>query len=212
MADFPKPAVTTAPVTRQIIENTLGIKELRFVRSIENALVDVSSTLPDSTQQAGQAAYDAQTAAATAQATANAAATAAANAQTTANSAVAAASAAQATANSANTTANSALTLATAISTDYVSKAATGTQALASSLDAVSYKVSGLQVVGARVTGWTAYSGATNLGAFNSNTTYTVSATYTQSEVQAIATDLTAARKRIAALEQALRTHGLIDG
>lgn len=75
----------------------------------------------------------------------------------------------------------------------------------------VSYKVSGLQVVGARQTGWTASTGTPLLGAFNANQAYTVSATYTQSEVSAMATGLQQARQRIKALEDAMRTHGLIN-
>lgn len=75
----------------------------------------------------------------------------------------------------------------------------------------VSYKVAGLQVVGARQTGWTAATGAALLGTFNANQAYTVSATYTQSEVSAMATGLQQARQRIKALEDALRNHGLIN-
>ncbi|MDU4001442.1 phage tail protein [Pluralibacter gergoviae] len=73
-----------------------------------------------------------------------------------------------------------------------------------------SYKVAGLQVVSARQTGWTASTGVANKGAFNADLAFTVSATYTQSEVQALADGLLAARRRIKALEDALRTHGLI--
>ncbi|EFN4796315.1 hypothetical protein D3088_23265 [Escherichia coli] len=43
------------------------------------------------------------------------------------------------------------------------------------------------------------------------NQSYTVGATYTQSEVAALATGLQQARQRILALETALRLHGLID-
>ncbi|EOC8646115.1 phage tail protein, partial [Salmonella enterica subsp. enterica serovar Mbandaka] len=67
------------------------------------------------------------------------------------------------------------------------------------------------KVIGARQTGWTAATGAALLGAFNANQTYTVSATYTQSEVSALATGLQQARQRIKALEDAIRTHGLIN-
>lgn len=74
-----------------------------------------------------------------------------------------------------------------------------------------SYKVSGVKVVGSRVTGFTAATGSALKGAFNASQEYTVSATYTQSEVQAMASGLTAARQRIKALEDAMRSHGLID-
>ncbi|EAY1188100.1 phage tail protein [Salmonella enterica subsp. diarizonae] len=95
---------------------------------------------------------------------------------------------------------------------DYVSLSRTGTQTLASSLNVSgSYSVNGTKVVGARQTGWTAATGAALLGAFNANQAYTVSATYTQSEVSAMATGLQQARQRIKALEDAIRTHGLIN-
>ncbi|HHQ9849400.1 TPA: phage tail protein [Escherichia coli] len=98
------------------------------------------------------------------------------------------------------------------IKSDYVSKTVTESQSLASPLDVkTSYSVDGIQVVGARQTGWTAATGTPLLGSFNANQTYTVSATYTRSEVSAMATGLQQARQRIKALEDALRTHGLID-
>lgn len=84
-------------------------------------------------------------------------------------------------------------------------------QVLGSENVSVSYKVAGTQVVGARQTGWTASTGTALLGAFNANQAYTVSATYTQSEVSAMATGLQQARQRIKALEDAMRTHGLIN-
>ncbi|ECG5524176.1 phage tail protein [Salmonella enterica subsp. enterica serovar Chester] len=95
---------------------------------------------------------------------------------------------------------------------DYVSKSATASQSLASPLNVTtSYSVGGTKVIGARQTGWTAATGAALLGAFNANQTYTVSATYTQSEVSDLATGLQQARQRIKALEDAIRTHGLIN-
>lgn len=74
----------------------------------------------------------------------------------------------------------------------------------------VSYKVAGLQVIGARQTGWTAATGTAFLGAFNANQAFTVSATYTQTEIQTMATALTETRQRLKALEDMARTHGLI--
>lgn len=74
----------------------------------------------------------------------------------------------------------------------------------------VSYKVAGLQVIGARQTGWTAATGTAFLGAFNANQAFTVSAVYTQTEIQAMATALTETRQRLKALEDMARTHGLI--
>lgn len=75
----------------------------------------------------------------------------------------------------------------------------------------VSYKVAGLQVIGARQTGWTPSTGTPLLGAFNADQTFTVSAAYTQTEIQAMATALTEARQRLKALEDMARTHGLIN-
>lgn len=122
----------------------------------------------------------------------------------------------------------------TAIQDDYVSKAETANQTVqpvsgslligtistptadklqvsGSENVSVSYKVAGLQVVGARQTGWTASTGTPLLGAFNANQAYTVSATYTQSEVSAMAAGLHQVRQRTKALEDAMRTHGLIN-
>lgn len=88
----------------------------------------------------------------------------------------------------------------------------TESQSLASPLDVkTSYSVDGIQVVGARNTGWTTATGTPLLGSFNANQSYTVGTTYTQSEVAALATGLQQARQRILALETALRLHGLID-
>lgn len=99
-----------------------------------------------------------------------------------------------------------------ALQLDYVSKSAVASQTLASPLNVTtSYSVNGTQVVGVRVTGFTAATGTALKGAFNASTTFTVSATYTQAEVQAIATALIAARQRIKALEDAMRSHGLIN-
>lgn len=75
----------------------------------------------------------------------------------------------------------------------------------------VSYKAAGLQVIGARQTGWTAATGTAFLGAFNADQAFTVSSTYTQTEIQAMATALTETRQRLKALEDMARTHGLIN-
>lgn len=74
----------------------------------------------------------------------------------------------------------------------------------------VSYKVSGLQVVGARQTGWTAATGTSLLGVFNASQAYSTGTAYSQAELQAIAQGLVQARQRIKALEDMARTHGLI--
>ncbi|EEL1088735.1 phage tail protein [Salmonella enterica] len=99
-----------------------------------------------------------------------------------------------------------------ALQADYVSKTATTSQSLASPLNVTtSYSVGGKKVVGARQTGWTSATGTANKGVFNADLTFTVSDTYTQSEIQAIANALIAERRRTKALEDALRAHGLID-
>lgn len=98
------------------------------------------------------------------------------------------------------------------IQNDYVSKTVTTLQSLASPINVTtSYSVDGTKVIGPRQTGWTAGTGTALLGAFNASQTYTVSATYTQSEVSSMATGLQQARQRIKALEDALRAHGLIN-
>lgn len=100
----------------------------------------------------------------------------------------------------------------TTIQSDYVSKSSLTSQSLASPLNvASSYSVGGVKVIGTRVTGWTATTGTALFGAFNANQAYTVGATYSQAEVQAIATGLDQARKRIKALEDSMRGHGLIN-
>lgn len=121
----------------------------------------------------------------------------------------------------------------TAIQNDYVSKTATGNQTVqpvsgsllvgavatpttdklqvAGSVNAsVSYKVSGLQVVGARKTGWTAATGTAYRGTFDANQAWTIGVLNVL-QIQDIANALTQARQRIKALEDDLRSHGLIN-
>lgn len=94
---------------------------------------------------------------------------------------------------------------------DYVSKTAISAQVLLSPLGvATSLSINGVKVLGPQQTGWTNGTGTANLGAFNADLSFTVGAAYSQSEVQTIANELIAARRRILALEKALRTHGLI--
>lgn len=114
-------------------------------------------------------------------------------------------------ADDAQSTANSALNLASDIDADYISRTMLPPQAVLSTFQAPSYLVAGLQVVGPRVTGWTAATGTALLGAFNSNTTYAAGVVYLQAEATAAYAGLTEARQRIKALEEAMRTHGLIN-
>lgn len=164
------------------------------------------------------AAAAAQASAIAAQVTATAAQADATSALANAATAQAAADAAQASANTgianaaaAQATANSVLTLATTINGDYVSKTAVAAQSVVSTFQATSYLIAGLQVVGPRVTGWTAATGTALLGAFNANTAYAAGVVYLQAEATAAYAGLTEARQRIKALEDAMRTHGLIN-
>lgn len=75
----------------------------------------------------------------------------------------------------------------------------------------VSYKVAGLKVIGPRETGWTASTGTALKSAFNANLAFPAGTTYSQAEITALANGLIAARQRIKALEDAMRTHGQIN-
>lgn len=75
----------------------------------------------------------------------------------------------------------------------------------------VSYKVAGLKVIGSRETGWTASTGTALKSAFNANLAFPAGTTYSQAEITALANGLIAARQRIKALEDAMRTHGQIN-
>ncbi|EMH1104228.1 phage tail protein [Proteus mirabilis] len=98
------------------------------------------------------------------------------------------------------------------IKVDYVSLSKTEKQKLLSPIDvSTSYSVNGTKVVGSRVTGFTPATGTALKGSFNASQSYSFSADYTRSEMQTLANGLIEARQRIKALEDALRSHGLID-
>lgn len=98
------------------------------------------------------------------------------------------------------------------IKQDYVSKSATALQTIQSPVSvATSLSVNGTKVVGTRVTGFTDLSGSGYFGSFNADLLQTISSTYQQSESQALATQIQTARRRIKALEDALKAHGLIS-
>ncbi len=98
------------------------------------------------------------------------------------------------------------------IKVDYVSLSKTEKQKLLSPIDvSASYSVNGTKVIGTRVTGFTSATGTALKGSFNANQSYSFSADYTLSEIQTLASGLIEARQRIKALEDALRSHGLID-
>lgn len=71
--------------------------------------------------------------------------------------------------------------------------------------------VRGTQVVAGRVTGFGAMTGTATKTAIATYASPTISAGYVQAEVQAIADGLQAATRRLKALDDAARTHGLID-
>nr|WP_182853140.1 DNA stabilization protein [Arsenophonus endosymbiont of Aleurodicus floccissimus] len=99
-----------------------------------------------------------------------------------------------------------------AVQADTISKSQVDLQSLSSSLNVkTAYLVNGIKVIGQRVTGFTAATGTALKDVFNANQSFNVGTTYNQSEVQALANGLIAARQRIKALEDALRSHGLID-
>lgn len=98
------------------------------------------------------------------------------------------------------------------IDADYVSLSRETTQILASPISVKdSYSVDGVKVVGARVTGFTASTGTASKSGFNANQIYSVGATYSQAEIQNLASALTETRKSLKALEDMARAHGLID-
>lgn len=98
------------------------------------------------------------------------------------------------------------------IDADYVSLSRETTQILASPISVKdSYSVNGVKVVGARVTGFTASTGTASKSGINASQTYSVGATYSQTEVKAISDALTETRKSLKALEDMARSHGLIN-
>ncbi|MEQ5075894.1 phage tail protein [Providencia alcalifaciens] len=98
------------------------------------------------------------------------------------------------------------------IDADYVSLSRETTQILASPISVKdSYSVNGVKVVSARVTGFTASTGTASKSGINANQTYSVGATYSQTEVKAISDALTETRKSLKALEDMARSHGLIN-
>lgn len=100
----------------------------------------------------------------------------------------------------------------TTIQGDYISKATTTSQSLSSALNvSTSYSVDGTKVVGSRVTGWTPSTGSPRKTGYWADQTYTASPSYVQSEIAAIANGLTEIRQVVKALEDADRSHGLID-
>lgn len=94
---------------------------------------------------------------------------------------------------------------------DYLSKSQKTAQSMSGALGVTtSLSVNGVKVVGAQQTGWAAATGTASKSAFNADQAYTVGATYSQSEVQAIIAALVETRQRVKALEDMARTHGLI--
>ena len=73
------------------------------------------------------------------------------------------------------------------------------------------YRVNGTKVVGAQATGWTAGTGTANKATFATYNGATMSAGYVQAEAQATNDAAKNASQRVKAIEDALRTHGLIN-
>ena len=73
-----------------------------------------------------------------------------------------------------------------------------------------SYFIDGRQVVGERITGWTAATGTGSRGAFAAAAAGTASAAYAPSELQGALNRIAAIEARIVAYDSDLRTHGLI--
>jgi len=73
------------------------------------------------------------------------------------------------------------------------------------------YYVNGTKVLGAQETGWTAGTGTANKAAFATYAGQNVSAAYVEAEAQATDDAAKANSQRIKAIEDALRTHGLIN-
>lgn len=128
----------------------------------------------------------------------------------TASSALTAAQNAQITANSAQSAANSAGNGVGDINMNAVFKNATGTQTVGGPLGASQFNVGGNKVVGARVGGWTPPTGAESRAGLDADLGFNASATYLQSDIQALASGLIEVRKLVAALQNALSAHGLI--
>jgi hypothetical protein len=72
------------------------------------------------------------------------------------------------------------------------------------------YYVNGNQVVGARITGWTAATGTASRGAFAAAAAGTASGSYTASELQGALDRIAAIEARIVAYDADLRAHGLV--
>ncbi|MDR1842310.1 MAG: DNA stabilization protein [Citrobacter amalonaticus] len=95
---------------------------------------------------------------------------------------------------------------------DYISASETAMQEMSSPLGvSTSLSVNGVKVVGTQVTGFTPATGAAFKGSFNVDQAWTAGATYNQTLIQQLADALTESRRRIKALEDAMREHGLID-
>jgi uncharacterized protein (DUF3084 family) len=94
---------------------------------------------------------------------------------------------------------------------DYLSKSQNTAQSMSGALGVMtSLSVNGVKVIGAQQTGWTAATGTANKATFNADQAYTVGATYSQTEIQAVIAALVETRQRVKALEDMARTHGLI--
>lgn len=85
---------------------------------------------------------------------------------------------------------------------DYVSKKETANQSIGSQLSAASFAVNGVKVIGTKVTGFTPAVGTALKGAFDANKSF---------DTETTPDGLKETRQRLKAIEDALRSHGLID-
>lgn len=177
--------------------------------------IDLINRLARLLDNTGSTAEGAQQAAQAAQQTANSAQQTASGAQTTANAAQNTANAANDAAFDAQTAANFAQSTADDVQTDFntngVRKDVTTLQIMQGPLSVgTELRISNIKVLGGRITGWTASTGTAVKGGFDADQTYPIGATYSQSELQALADGLVELRKVVLALQQGATSHGLI--
>lgn len=172
--------------------NTQSIEELNETVVVLREDVDAAQQAADTAQQTADAAQE----------SADTAKDAADAAQETADSAVTAAQSAQGSADAANEAIE-------VLGDRVIVTDNTAPQIVQGPLQAASFRVGGVKVVGSRVTGFTDPTGTGSKAGIAADATYAVGAAYSQSEVAALAAGLVEARKTIAALQALILSHGL---
>ncbi|WFQ80098.1 phage tail protein [Xenorhabdus sp. SF857] len=98
------------------------------------------------------------------------------------------------------------------IKVDYVSKSTTSSQTLSSPINVKnSYLVNDVKVIGPRVTGFTAMSGSPYKDDINVDQSWTAEETYTPATIQSLMNQVTLLARRLKAIDDANRSHGLTD-